>query len=126
MEKLGAGLVMLLGALAVFLTRTVASDPDFIAQFASYSPWAAEHSAAIGWTATGLVMVVAIAIPPILMMQDVKDGGERLESVGTGVAVAGDIALHTAAIYMLLFFGIPGIGYLIGMGWFAAKKAAGL
>lgn len=125
MKQLGMALVMLFGALAVLLTRTVASDPDFIAQLATYSPWVAEHSAAFGWASTGVAMLVAIAAPPLLAMQDVKDGHERLESLGAGAVAAGDFALTSAAIYVLLFVAIPGLGYLLGMGWFAAKKAAG-
>ncbi len=124
MRMLGFLVVMLLTGTAIFLTRTVASDPEFVAQLAIHAPWIAEHSVALGWTATVVVTLLGGIIPPVLLMRDADDGGQRLEGLGEATVALGDITLTSAAIYVLLFVGIPGISYLIGMGWFAAKRSS--
>lgn len=45
-------------------------------------PWIAEHAEYIRWIAMGAIAITVIAIPPMLMMRDMHDGGERLENTG--------------------------------------------
>ncbi|MBP8275550.1 MAG: hypothetical protein KAX55_01480 [Propionivibrio sp.] len=118
MEFMGFMAIMLITGLAGALVNEVAADPGFVAAVSAYSPWVADHSTAIGWGAAALIFIAGVAVPPMLLNRDSRDGRNRLEEVGNAVGFA-------CLGYSLIFLAIPGIAYLLGMGWFAARKAAG-
>lgn len=96
-----------------------ASDAAVLAAISTVSPWLASHAEIVGWIAAGIVFIAGMVVPPILINKDIEDGQDRIEEVGN---FAGAVSLA----YALIFLAIPGVGYLLGMGWFAARKAAGL
>ena len=123
MQFIGFMVIMVVTGLAAFLANTTAGDPEFVTALAAYSSWAAEHSVTLGWVASGAICLAGIAIPPMLMKREFVDGRDRMAEIGE---VTSSFALSYMLICGLLFLAIPGVGYLFGMGWFAAQKAAGL
>lgn len=118
MQFLGMIIVFVIGGLAISLTNTVAADAAFVAAIAAHNHWVAQHSVMVGYIASGILLIGTIAIPPLLMRKDANDGGERLEIIGLIGFLTGKFLI--IAMGLLLF--IPSIGYLAGMGWFAAQS----
>lgn len=118
MEFLGLITTLVITGLAGALVKGVAADPNFVAAIAAYSPWIAEHSMGLGWMAVALICVGGVAIPPLLLKRESLDGSNQLAEVGNAVS-------FVCIGYAFLFLAIPGVAYLLGMGWFAARKASG-
>lgn len=118
MEFLGLITIFVITGLAGALVKGFSADPNFVAAIAAYSPWLAEHSMGLGWAAVALIFVGGVALPPLLLNHESLDGSNQLAKVGNAVS-------FVCIGYALLFLAIPGIAYLLGMGWFAARKASG-
>lgn len=113
-EFIGPMSIMLIGAVLITFVKTFLKDPSVIAQFTALSPWVGAHVKALYWTSVGLLTSSVVAIPPILMFSDANDGGER-------VAKIENIAL-SIMFAVLLVCAIPSLTFLIGLGWFGAKR----
>lgn len=111
---IGMGAIFAATAVAILLTREVASTPEFASALGAWNNWAGAHAEGIGFAAAGIFAVVGIALPVILALSD-SDGGDRLAAVGRGTS--------TIALAFLCVAAIPAVAYLIGMGIFAAKAA---
>lgn len=118
MQFIGFMVILVAAGLLVKAAMLAAGDAEILAGIAAYSPWIAAHAEVLGWVAAGVVFSAGLSVPPILLSRDAQDGQDRMGTIGD---FAGAVSLG----YVLIFMAIPGVGYLLGMGWFAAKKAAG-
>ena len=117
MQFIGFITIFTLTALAGVLVKTTAADPDFILFVSSYSTWLGSHTITLGWIAVAVILISGITIPPYLMKKEMQDGNDRLSAIGT-------VTASISWVYVFLV-DIPAIGYLLGVGWFAASKTIG-
>jgi hypothetical protein len=113
-QFIGVFAILMLTAVAIVLTREVASTPEFTSALGALNGWAGAHATTLGFVAAGTIAVVGISLPVVLSHRD-SDGGERVAAVGRTAS--------SYAMAILCVASIPAIAYLIGMGVFAAKAA---
>lgn len=116
MPPLIFALIMLAGFGGLYMTQTVMSKPDFAHSLGAYSPWLGSHATLVGYVASGLMLSATILLPWILAHRD-HDG--RLEEMQETMLYG--IAAIAKPILTVLW--IASIGYIFGVGFFAAKHA---
>lgn len=86
------------GALVMYLIYQSAATPNVIQSLAYISPWLASNAKTLAWVAMGIVLVIAVAIPPMLVMGKSSDGESRLAKIGF---VAGGAVFLPIAVFLL-------------------------
>ena len=118
MPFIGFMVILFATSLLARMVADVGVDPEFVAAVSKYSPWVAEHAVVIGWIAAGMVFLAGIMLPAVLIGKESRDGVDRLGMIGS---VFGNLSL----VYVFITMAIPALGYLLGVGFFAAQKAIG-
>ncbi|MFM5296529.1 hypothetical protein ACEUAI_20080 [Aeromonas veronii] len=118
MPFIGFMVILFATSLLVRVVADVGVDPEFVAAVSKYSPWVAENAVVLGWVAAGMVFVAGMMIPVVLTRKEARDGVDRLGVIGS---VFGNLSL----VYVFITMAIPALGYLLGVGFFAAQKAIG-
>ncbi|HDX8428246.1 TPA: hypothetical protein RQN23_002946 [Aeromonas veronii] len=118
MPFIGFMVILFATSLLVRVVADVGVDPEFVAAVSKYSPWVAENAVVLGWVAAGMVFVAGMMIPVVLTRKEARDGFDRLGAIGS---VFGNLSL----VYVFITMAIPALGYLLGVGFFAAQKAIG-
>lgn len=118
MPFIGFMVILFATSLLVRVVADVGVDPEFVATVSKYSPWVAENAVVLGWVAAGMVFVAGMMIPVVLTRKEARDGVDRLGAIGS---VFGNLSL----VYVFITMAIPALGYLLGVGFFAAQKAIG-
>ncbi|MFQ2235032.1 hypothetical protein ACK32R_04875 [Aeromonas dhakensis] len=115
MSFIGLMVILFATALLVRVVADVGVDPEFVAAVSKYSPWVAENAVVLGWVAAGMVFVAGMMIPVVLTRKEAIDGVDRLGVIGS---VFGNLSL----VYVFITMAIPALGYLLGVGFFAAQQ----
>lgn len=119
-QFIGFTLVCVIGAVGMALLRNAGISPEFVSALTALNPWAGEHAVGLSWVAIAAVFLATALIPYVLMQRDVMGDGVGLEAVGEFTSEVSAIAV---VCYAVFFVAIPALGYLLGIGWFAAKAA---
>jgi len=109
-ELYGFMAIFIIAGIGVLVLGKAVADPAVIQSLADISPWLAHNARVLSWVTIGVVMVTALALPPVLMSRDSHDGGSRLEKIG--------FVVWSAAL-------LPSVGFLLGVGWFGAGRVMG-
>lgn len=109
-EFFGFAAILGMSAALILLVQQYLGIPEVVQALTQFNPWVGANTQILSWAASGVVLLTAVVIPVILMFKDSNDGGSRLGALGLAAWVA------------LL---IPGLGYLLYVGWLGAKYLLG-
>ncbi|UVA77128.1 hypothetical protein [Pandoraea commovens] len=108
-------LIFLVGSVGAYLTKAVAGSPEFSTFLGTYRPWLASHAADLGYASTAIVLTATMAVPWVLAH------GEHDEELEAAQNTLADLLKPLLIIALIV-----SVGYLLGIGFFAAKQAFGI
>ncbi|MGP3508384.1 hypothetical protein FRC97_00180 (plasmid) [Paracidovorax citrulli] len=99
--------VFLVSSALILMIHQAFEMPEFVAALKELIPWLGGTAKVVAWAATGIILATSLAIPPLLMNMDIKDGGARMVKFGLLVWI----------ILALISF-----GYLLSVAWLFLPK----
>ncbi|MGQ7907913.1 hypothetical protein [Burkholderia sp. BC1] len=108
MPPLIFALMIAAGGLAMYLTQSVATKPEFAKFLESYSPWLGSHAVNIGYAATALVCVATMMLPWILAHRDHDGKLEEVQNtlIGGALEVLRYVAIALCVVSIVNLFGL--------------------
>jgi hypothetical protein len=100
--------VFAMAAVVILAIQSALENPQVLDGLRRLSPWVAQFSKQIAWVATGVVVLTALGIPPILTERKARDGNTRLTKIGAVVWV-GCLVPSIGYLVSVCLFGLRGI-----------------